>query len=49
MNIEEGAEVRLILVGRQVVMEPADDTLDDVAFRRRSQCCAVTGGPSGAC
>ena len=34
MNIEEGAEVRLTLVGRQVVVEPADDTLDDGAFRR---------------
>ena len=34
MDIEEGAEVRLTLVGRQVVVEPADDTLDDGAFRR---------------
>ena len=34
MNIEEGSEGRLTLVGRQVVVEPADDTLDDAAFRR---------------
>ena len=34
MDIEEGAEVRLTLVGRQLVVEPADDTLDDGAFRR---------------
>jgi len=26
--------VRLTLVGRQVVVEPADDTVDDGAFRR---------------
>lgn len=34
MDIKEGSEVRLTLVGRQVVMEPADDSLDDAAFRR---------------
>ena len=34
IDIEEGAEVRLTLVGRQVVVEPADDTLDDGAFHR---------------
>ena len=34
MDIEEGAEVRLTLVGRQLVVEPTDDTLDDGAFRR---------------
>jgi len=34
MDIREGAEVRLTLVGRQVVVEPVDDTLDDGAFRR---------------
>ena len=34
MNIKEGSEVRLTLVGRQVVVEPVDDTLDDTAFRR---------------
>ena len=34
MDIEEGAEVRLTLVGRQLLVEPADDTLDDGAFRR---------------
>lgn len=34
MSVAEGSEVRLTLVGRQVVVEPADDTLDDGAFRR---------------
>jgi antitoxin component of MazEF toxin-antitoxin module len=34
MDVKEGSEVRLTLVGRQVVVEPADDTLDDGAFRR---------------
>lgn len=34
MDVREGSEVRLTLVGRQVVIEPADDTLDDGAFRR---------------
>jgi len=34
MDVQEGSEVRLTLVGRQVVVEPADDTLDDGAFRR---------------
>ena len=34
MEIEEGAEVRLTLVGRQLVVEPTDDTLDAGAFRR---------------
>jgi antitoxin component of MazEF toxin-antitoxin module len=34
MNVTEGSEVRLTLVGRQVVVEPADDTLEDGAFRR---------------
>ncbi len=34
LDIEAGTEVRLTLVGRQVVVEPADDTLDDGAFHR---------------
>ena len=34
MDVEDGSEVRLTLVGRQVVVEPVDDTLDDGAFRR---------------
>ena len=34
MDIEDGTEVRLTLVGRQLVVEPADDALDDGAFRR---------------
>jgi antitoxin component of MazEF toxin-antitoxin module len=34
MKVRDGSEVRLTLVGRQVVVEPVDDTLDDDAFRR---------------
>lgn len=34
ISIQEGSEVRLTVVGRQVVIEPVDDTLDDGAFRR---------------
>jgi len=34
MNVTDGSEVRRTLVGRQVVVEPADDTVDDGAFRR---------------
>ena len=34
MHVTDGSEVRLTLVGRQVVLEPADDTPDDGAFRR---------------
>ena len=34
MEVEAGSEVRLTLVGRQVVIEPVDDTLDADAFRR---------------
>ena len=34
MDIGEGTEVRLTLVGRQLVVEPADDSLNAGAFRR---------------
>ena len=34
MSIEAGSDVRLSLVGRQVVVEPVDDTIDDQTFRR---------------
>jgi antitoxin component of MazEF toxin-antitoxin module len=34
MDVTDGSEVRLTLVGRQVVVEPVHDTLDDAAFRR---------------
>ena len=30
----DGSEVRLTLVGRQVVIEPVRDTLDDDSFHR---------------
>jgi antitoxin component of MazEF toxin-antitoxin module len=34
MRVKDGSEVRLTLVGRQVVVEPADDTLDDGDVQR---------------
>lgn len=34
MNVRAGSEVRLTLVGRQLVVEPTDDAADDGAFRR---------------
>lgn len=34
MNVTAGSEVRLTLVGNQVVVEPVDGSLDDGAFRR---------------
>jgi len=34
MGVGAGSPVRLTLVGRQMVVEPTDDTLDDGAFRR---------------
>jgi hypothetical protein len=34
MEVKAGSEVRLTLVGNQLVVEPAADSLDDGAFRR---------------
>lgn len=34
MNLKAGSDVRLTLVGRQMVVEPSDDLADDGAFRR---------------
>ena len=34
MGIEEGTPVRLSLVGRQMVVEPEDDSLPEASFRR---------------
>jgi antitoxin component of MazEF toxin-antitoxin module len=34
MDVADGSEVRLTLVGRQIVVEPLDDTIDEGAFRR---------------
>ena len=34
MGVKAGSPVRLTLVGRQMVVEPADDAVDDGAFRR---------------
>jgi antitoxin component of MazEF toxin-antitoxin module len=34
MKVKAGSEVRLTLVGDQVVVEPLGDRLDDGAFRR---------------
>ena len=34
MRVKEGSEVRLTLVGNQVVVEPVDGSVDDNSFRR---------------
>lgn len=34
MDVEDGSPVRLTLVGRQVVVEPVDEGLDDTAVQR---------------
>lgn len=34
MNVKDGSPVRLTLVGRQVVVEPLDDTLEDTSVQR---------------
>ena len=34
MDVEEGSAVRLTLVGRQMVLEPVDDALDDAVVQR---------------
>ena len=34
MGVEEGTPVRLSLVGRQMVVEPEDDSLPEASFRR---------------
>ena len=34
MEVKAGSKVRLTLVGRQVVVEPVADTVEDGAFRR---------------
>ena len=34
MNVKAGSEIQLTVVGRQVVLEPADDTAPESAFRR---------------
>jgi antitoxin component of MazEF toxin-antitoxin module len=34
MGVTEGSPVRLSLVGRQMVIEPQDDTIPDASFRR---------------
>ena len=34
MGVKEGSPVRLSLVGRQMVVEPEDDSLPEASFRR---------------
>ena len=34
MGVQEGSQVRLSMVGRQMVVEPEDDTIPDASFRR---------------
>ena len=34
MGVQEGSQVRLSLVGRQMVIEPENDTVPEASFRR---------------
>jgi antitoxin component of MazEF toxin-antitoxin module len=34
IDVKEGSEVRLTVIGRQVVIEPSDDSADEGAFQR---------------
>jgi antitoxin component of MazEF toxin-antitoxin module len=34
MGVQEGSPVRLSMVGRQMVVEPEDDTVPEASFRR---------------
>ena len=34
MQVKAGSPIRLTVIGRQVVIEPTDDTLPDAAFQR---------------
>lgn len=46
MGIKEGSPVRLSLVGRQMVVEPEDDTIPDASFRRAYATVLRKHGPA---
>jgi antitoxin component of MazEF toxin-antitoxin module len=46
MGVEEGTPVRLSLVGRQLVVEPEDDSLPEASFRRSFSTVLRRYGPA---
>ena len=46
MGVEEGTPVRLSLVGRQMVVEPEDDSLPEASFRRSFSTVLRRYGPA---
>ena len=46
MSVESGSEVRLTLVGRQMVVEPVDDEADDRSFQRAFAAVIRRHGPA---
>jgi antitoxin component of MazEF toxin-antitoxin module len=48
MGVTEGSPIRLSLVGRQMVVEPEDDTVPDASFRRAFATVLRRFGPAFA-
>jgi antitoxin component of MazEF toxin-antitoxin module len=48
MGVTEGSPIRLSLVGRQMVVEPEDDTIPDASFRRAFATVLRRYGPTFA-
>lgn len=46
MGIDKGSSVRLSLVGRQMVVEPDDDTMPEASFRRAFKTVLRRYGPA---
>ena len=46
MGVEEGTPVRLSLVGRQMVVEPEDDSVPEASFRRSFSTVLRRYGPA---
>jgi antitoxin component of MazEF toxin-antitoxin module len=46
MGITKGSNVRLSLVGRQLVVEPDDDTIPDATYRRALKTVLRKFGPA---
>ncbi len=48
MGVVGGSEVNMSLVGRQLVLEPTDDTIPEASFRRSLARVLRTHGPAFA-
>lgn len=45
-GVKKGSPIRLILVGRQIVIEPKDDTASDASFNRAFATVLRQHGPA---